>query len=277
MREAVFAGSFYPSGKAELESFIKQELSRADIAAHSAEMDGAMAYVAPHAGYIYSGSTAAHTYKALASSKGAAADAVVVIGPNHTGLGMPVAVSLEDWKTPMGFVRNDAELSNAIIKASAGLAGHDERAHIEEHSVEVQLPFIQYILPGKKVCMICMGDQSERAAAALEAAISDAAASLGRSVAVIASSDFNHYAPVNTASWKDELLFGALEALDTREFNKRLTANVCTVCGFGPITVAALFAKRRGAKRGIVLKYSNSGETAHDFTNVVTYASIAFA
>ena len=274
MREAIFAGSFYPGGKAEIEGFIKGELANASVDAKA--VHDASAFVAPHAGYVYPGRTSAHTYRALSLSKAADADTIVIIGPNHTGLGMSVAVSTEDWKTPLGVVRNDRGLSEAIIKASEGVAAEDETAHLEEHSIEVQLPFIQYSLPGKKACMICMGNQSESAAAALEGAISAAANELGRSVAVIASSDFDHYEPVNTANWKDNELFEALGTLDTKEFNRRLRTNGCTVCGYGPITVAALFAKRNGAKRGLLLNYSNSGETAHDFTNVVTYASMAF-
>lgn len=275
MRESVFAGSFYPGSKSEIEAFIKGEIAKAEVNAKA--VAGAMAFVAPHAGYVYSGSTAAYTYKAMTLSKAAQADTIVVIGPNHTGLGMPIAVSMEDWKTPLGVMRNDAELSKAIVAESSGRANEDETAHLEEHSIEVQLPFVQYALPGKKACMICMGSQGEASASALEEAISSAAEKTGRKIAIVASSDFNHYEPVNTANWKDQLLFEALESIDTKEFNRRLNANGCTVCGFGPITVAALFAKRNGAKKGVLLNYSNSGETAHDFTSVVTYASIAFA
>ena len=273
MRGPVFAGSFYPGAKFELESFIDKAMAGASIKAVAVK--DALAFVAPHAGYVYSGKTAAHTYKAASSGAAASAESVVLIGPNHTGLGMPIAVSLEDWRTPLGTVRNDVALSKAIIAASGSISA-DESAHSDEHSIEVQLPFVQRALLGKSACMICMGDQSMGAASELAAAIESASEKLHRRIIVLASSDFNHYEPASTAKEKDEKLISALERMDERAFYSAILKTGDSACGFGPITVAMLFAKHAGAKKGLLLDYSNSGDTTHDSSSVVAYASLAF-
>ena len=273
MREPMFAGSFYPKAKSELESFIDKALTDAKI--EQQLMETARAFVAPHAGYIYSGKTAAYSYKAALSSAATKADSIIVIGPNHTGLGMPIAVSLDDWRTPLGIVKNDLPLSKAII-GSSGTISADESAHADEHSVEVQLPFVQRTLSVKGACMICMGDQSLDAANVLADAIEKAAAKLGRKIAIVASSDFNHYESAETAKRKDEKLLGALKAMNEKAFYSAIGETSDTACGFGPITVAMLFAKHAGAKKGLLLDYSNSGDTTHDYSSVVAYASLAF-
>ena len=157
MRKSRFSGSFYPASRKEITGFIGAALDKAkpDLAAR-----GAFSLVAPHAGYVYSGSTAAYTYKALAgNSHLGETDTIVLVGPNHTGIGDPIAVSLEDWETPIGISKNDRELSNAMAESSDYIS-IDETAHAGEHSLEVQLPFLQHLLPDKRLALICMGDQS---------------------------------------------------------------------------------------------------------------------
>ena len=275
MRAPKFAGSFYPSDRKELSGFIMKALASAKIPVN--EVKAARSYVAPHAGYIYSGATAGFTYKALSSNKHLKGiETIVVIGPNHTGLGEAISVSLEDWKTPLGISENDRELSKAICGFSDYISINED-AHSEEHSIEVQLPFIQIAAPGKRLCMICMGDQSLEASKILSDAIIKAAERLKRGITIIASSDFDHYEPGETARKKDTQLHDAIKDLDCKRFNGLLHSLDDTACGHGPITVAMIFAKAMGAGKGIILKYSNSGDQTGDYASVVAYSSIAFA
>ena len=274
MRSPKFAGSFYPSEKGVLSKFIKESIDAADVSAKA--VADARSYVAPHAGYTYSGGTAAFTYKALSLNRRLKeADTIIVIGPNHTGFGTPISVSLEDWKTPIGVSENDKELSKVICGFSDYIS-MDEEAHIEEHSIEVQLPFLQLVAPDKKLSMICMGDQSLEASRALSDAIINAAKSLDREIIIVASSDFNHYESRDDAKRKDTRLHDAISRLDYKRFNELVHSLEDTTCGYGPITVAMMLAKAMGANKGVLLKYSNSGDQTGDYSSVVAYSSIAF-
>ncbi len=275
MRHEAFAGSFYPSMKDELEKFIRDALAKANVDSSMARK--ALSFVAPHAGYMYSGFVAAYTYAALSMAlKERSTDTFVVIGPNHTGFGTPISISAENWRTPLGIVENDKELSMAIAARSEYIR-IDEGAHASEHSVEVQLPFLQYVAKDPRCVFICMGDQSVHASELLASAIMEASKKLGRTVAVIASSDFNHYESAATARKKDMPAIDALEKIDYRLFNRRVVEANDTACGYGPITVAAIFAKNAGASKGRLLKYATSGDVTGDNESVVAYASIVFA
>jgi AmmeMemoRadiSam system protein B len=181
---------------------------------------------------------------------------------------------MDDWQTPLGVVKNDIELSK-LIAGAPGMSA-DEVAHGFEHSVEVQLPFIQKVLPGVGCSFICMGDQSYRASVELADAITGAAKRLGRRVAAIASSDFNHYESAETARKKDMPAIEAVLRLDAENFHELIRRSKDSACGYGPVTVAALFARRGGAKEGRLLKYGNSGDATDDYKSVVAYASIVF-
>lgn len=272
MRKSVFDGSFYPARKAELENVMNSYMDKADPKGIS----NAFSYVSPHAGYAYSGSTAAFTYKAIRERKDLdKIDTMVIVGPNHTGLGKPIAVSMDDWRTPMGKFMNDKKLSKTIANSSKYI-DVDELAHKNEHSIEVQLPFLQAVAPGKKAVFICMGDQSIGASKSVSKAIIESAEKLERNVVVVASSDLNHYESAQMAKAKDSKLLDALKDLDPESFNKLVYELNDSACGFGPITVAMLFAMHNGAKHGVVLRYCNSGDTNADYFSVVAYSSIAF-
>ena len=273
-RKTAVAGSFYPAEEGTLSEMVSKFIRKAD--AEVKDTDACHAFVAPHAGYVYSGGVAAYSYAALeATCKKESIDSVVVVGPNHTGYGMPMAVSLEDWQTPLGIVRNDKEFAKALIAASPDIDA-DETAHSYEHSVEVQLPFIQKIAPGAAIVPVCMGDQSYDASIMLEDSIAKARRATNRKIAVVASSDFDHYESAEIAKNKDMPAIDALKTIDTKRFNELLHESGDTACGYGPITVAALLAKRDGANEGRLLKYGNSGEVTNDYGSVVAYASIVF-
>ena len=272
LRRSVVAGEFYSSSAKELDAFISGAIDEAMI---PEGMEKGCAYVSPHAGYEYSGKTAAYTYKALSMNAHIKdIDSIVLVGPNHTGIGTQVSVSAADWETPLGIVRNDLELSKAIVESSSN-AEFDESAHGEEHSIEVQLPFLQHLGIDKKAAFICMGYQDLETSDDLASAIVNAADKLGRNVVVIASSDFNHYEPVKAGEKKDRALFGKIESLDYAAFNRLVEGIGSSACGYGPITVAMEYAIKRGCKRGVLLDYSNSGLATGDFSSVVDYASFA--
>ncbi len=273
-RKSAFAGSFYPKGPSELKKLIKEYLDSATVDAK--KVDGALAYVAPHAGYVYSGKTAAHTYKALSLNANLdEISTIIIIGPNHTGIGAEISVSGQGWETVFGVVKTDEELAVLICKNS-GIAIIDESAHSGEHSIEVQLPFIQYLNVEKRFVFICMGSQSLESCKNLSKAVVDSAKELKRDCVVVASSDFNHYESAKVGEGKDRRLFRELETLAYENFNRLVSEIDDSACGYGPITVAAMFAKANKAKRGLLLDYSNSGYETGDFGSVVDYASFAF-
>lgn len=273
-RGTAVAGSFYPANADELRRTIGSLLAKAKVDRSIAR--GTVSFVAPHAGYQYSGSVAAYTYNLIASREAEKkTETFIVVGPNHTGMGEPIAVSMQDWRTPLGVVKNDVELSKQIV-GSSHVISSDEDAHREEHSVEVQLPFLQSVADSPKCVFICMGDQSYDASMELVSAIEKAAARLRRSVTVIASSDMDHYESAKLAEAKDLPALKALETIDARLFNALIKKNNDSACGYGPMTVSALYAFDNGARKGTLLKYGNSGEATGDFKSVVAYASMAF-
>ncbi|MDE1855374.1 MAG: MEMO1 family protein [Candidatus Micrarchaeota archaeon] len=272
IRRPAVAGTFYPADPRELEELIGRQLEKTE----SAALAETKAFVAPHAGYKYSGQVAAYTYSALQQAHSKKKfDTIIIIGPNHTGYGRPIAVSLDDWQTPLGVVKNDRELSEMIAEMPDMYA--DEMAHAFEHSVEVQLPFIQKALGEVNCAFICMGDQSYEASVALSQAIMSACKRKKRNTAVLASSDFNHYESAVIAKKKDAPAIDAVLKLDPEGFHDLIKKSNDSACGYGPITTAAIIARRNGAKSGMLLKYATSGDVTNDYDSVVAYASIVFA
>lgn len=272
IRKPAVAGTFYPADATHLEEMLSRQMRKVDTVA----LSGCKSFVAPHAGYTYSGHVAAYTYAALQQAYAKEKfDTLVIIGPNHTGYGRPIAVSRDDWQTPLGVVKNDLELSEMIASMPDMYA--DEIAHAFEHSVEVQLPYIQKFIGEISCVFVCMGDQSYEACIALNDAVMWAAKKKNRKIAIIASSDFNHYESASIAKKKDAPAIEAALKLDAEGFHELIHKNNDSACGYGPITVASLFARRSGAKSGMLLKYANSGDVSNDYDSVVAYASIVFA
>ncbi|MDD5615046.1 MAG: MEMO1 family protein [Candidatus Methanoperedens sp.] len=261
MRAPAVSGQFYPSGKNDL----RTEISRcfANIPLQERPVIGA---VVPHAGYMYSGQTAAHVYSAMPN-----ADTFILIGPNHTGLGSPVSVSSETWSTPFGEVGSDYDFIKALPKK---IIDTDESAHRYEHSLEVQLPFLQYRFRDFKIVNICMGMQDEETALEVGMEISEAASRVKKKVVIIASSDFSHYKPEKIAREDDAYFIEPILAFDIGKFYRRLYERAASVCGYGPIAAMLYASKNLGAKQATLLKYSTSGDTTGDISAVVGYAGI---
>jgi len=261
IRYPAVAGAFYPSDPIELRKLVLSLLASA-----SGDVPGkAIGAVVPHAGYVYSGRIAAAAYKVLEKSTGM--NRVVVVGPNHTGAGAPVSVFPRgEWVTPLGTVRVDEELTSHIIEEGGGIADVD--AHIFEHSVEVQLPFLQTIYPAFSFAPIVMMDQSYSAASALASATPE-------DVVFIASSDFSHYLPADVARKIDEAIIERILALDAKGVEQAVHEHNASVCGYGPIMALVEWAKRLGAKAEL-LAFGNSGDVTGDYSNVVDYAAVVF-
>ena len=273
MRNYVFGGTFYPAKEAEVSMATARMINEAKVDIQS--LKSAAAYVVPHAGYMYSGAVAAHAYKAMMVNKDFdRIDTIIILGPNHTGLGEPISVSMQDWNSPMGVAHNDKEFSGALA-THPGMSV-DEAAHQEEHSIEVQLPFLMNFASSKRFCFICMGDQSMKTSIEVTNAIEVEARKLKRNIIVLASSDMNHYEDESTTISKDSKVIEPLKKLDYEAFNKARMELEQSSCGYGPVTVAAAFAKDNGCDKGIMLKYDTSATASKDRSSVVGYASFAF-
>ncbi len=229
-------------------------------------------FVSPHAGYMYSGPIAAHTYYALAGE--GKPDTVIIAGPNHTGLGVGVSVMVEGvWKTPLGDAPIDSELAKAIVKIS-GYAAPDELAHLEEHSVEVQIPFLQYIFGDVRIVPIVLMLQTPNIAKDLAEAIYKASEKLGRDIVFIASTDFSHYVPHETAYKKDHMAIEKILNIDPEGLYNTIEKYDISMCGPGPVMTLLYLAKKCGITRAELLKYATSGDVTGDKGLVVGYASI---
>lgn len=272
MRFPAVAGAFYTASASALREEVKRYLSEA---AKEVNAEERVAMVCPHAGYRYSGKCAAYSY-ASAANWAAKELTAVIIGPNHTGVGTPISVSFDDWKTPLGEMKCDAELAQAICDSDK-MARRDETAHLNEHSCEVQVPFLQIAAPRAKMVGICMGWQDIGAAETLGRAINAAVAATRRNAIVIASSDFTHYEPAEKAREKDMPAISLLEKMDEAGFEEVVEERGLTICGHGPIAAAMHYAKLCGAKKCELLKYTNSGEAAGDNKSVVAYAALAIS
>jgi AmmeMemoRadiSam system protein B len=271
IRKPAVSGMFYAGAAKELEEQIewcyKHELGPGTTPRVNSEgLREIVAIVVPHAGYYYSGPIAAHAYKELADD--GIFDTAVILGPNHTGYGYPVSLwSGVSWSTPLGEVEINKELAQKLLGEVIKV---DETAHIYEHSIEVQLPWLQHLYKKVKIVPISMLAQDIETARAVGKAIPQA----GDNLLIIASSDFTHYEPYSVAMEKDGSLIEAIVALDEEELYKRCEGLNCTMCGYGPVASAIIAAKEMNAKKANLLKYATSGDSSGDFSQVVGYGSI---
>lgn len=229
-----------------------------------------VALVSPHAGYIYSGPVAAHGYYML--SKEPAPEVVVILGPNHTGMGAGISVWGEGaWITPLGKIPVDETLAKNL--ANMGVVEIDKEAHMYEHSIEVQLPFLQFIYPQKefKILPICMMLQDYMTSLELGNALAEAL--VGRSSLIVASTDFSHYVPYSEAYKRDSLVGECIIKLDAKALGETVIRENISMCGPGPVMTAIVAAKKLGATKCKKLCYATSGDTCGSRDEVVGYGS----
>ena len=284
MRYPAVAGAFYEGSRESLlrqiERCYTSPLGPGALPKPQAGEKRLVGLVCPHAGYQYSGPVAAHSYAALA--RDGLREAYAVLGPNHYGAGAPLATTRHDWETPLGIVQTDPDLLKALSKPPVE---DDVSAHRHEHSIEVQLPFLQHLSPTVRFVPICMAFQEYELASEVGDLLADAMR--GRDALVIASSDFSHvgmnynqmpprgktapaYAKEQDAKALDRIL-----ALDPRGLQDRVAKDDISMCGYGPVTAMLVAAKKLGATEAKLLKYGSSSDVSGDRDMAVGYGAIA--
>ena len=267
MRRPTVAGTFYAgderSLRNQIESCFLGPLGPGKLPEAGPGKRRILGGIAPHAGYAFSGMVAAHLYSRIAED--GIPKTFVILGPNHTGRGSGLAVTTEDFETPLGIAKVDRELAKAIRK---DLVDEDAEAHRGEHSIEVQLPFLQYLSPNVSFVPICMGFQDYEAAVSVGKTIRDAAKD--KDVVVIASTDMSHYVSKETAKRKDGIALEAIKAMDPKRLYEVVRDEDMSMCGYGPV-MATLTACAGG--KATLLKYATSGDV-QPMRDVVGYASV---
>jgi AmmeMemoRadiSam system protein B len=266
IRRPVVSGTFYPSNSLKLETLI-ENFTPPKLT--TKETKGA---ILPHAGYIYSGKTAIETVANIKPKK-----TLIIIGPNHTGRGMPFSVySHGSWTTPLGEIAIAEGVAREIIKK--GLLEDDTEAHLYEHSIEVQLPILKYFFKDfvfvPIVCITAELAKYKRIAQALYEVLNEKKV-LNDSL-IIASSDMTHYEPSEVAERKDKYVLEAILSLDTQLFLKRVQDQNVSMCGVAPVSVLLEILKLIEAKESRLVKYSTSGDVNNDYSSVVGYAGVVF-
>ncbi len=265
VRESVIAGSWYPGDPKVLGKDIERYMERAS----ASSVDGkVMGLIVPHAGYMYSGGVAAHAYKLL---KAGSFDRVVVVAPSHRAYFDGASIyKLGGYRTPLGVVPLDRELVDALFERCACVR-YVPQAHAEEHSLEIQLPFLQTTLGDFKLTPIIMGDQSLANCEELGEALADVCR--GKNVLLVASSDLSHYHSHREAEALDRIVIDRISAMDPRGLIASVRKGESEACGAGPIATVMLAASKLGADSAKILRYADSGEVTGDEGAVVGYLS----
>jgi len=263
VRQPAVAGQFYSASKTQLE----KELAR--LTDKGAKKDDCLGAVSPHAGYIYSGMVAGRVLSRINFK-----DVFVILGPNHTGVGEPFAIQSSGyWQTPAGRVEINEDLARGILKDSEFIK-EDASAHAYEHSIEVQLPILQYINKEFKFIPIIISHAELSVYRKIGAGLADSIKKSDRNVVLISSSDMTHYESHENAKSKDRKAIDAILKLDEERLIKETQKWDISMCGLAPTVVMLSCLKKLGAKTAELVDYMTSGETSGDYTSVVGYAGI---
>lgn len=276
-RKPAVAGSFYPSDRNELQQLIRESylhsLGPGRLPPAPPTSARVVSVVVPHAGYVYSGPVAAHSYLHVSSMRDP--ELIVIVAPNHYGVGSGVsAYDSGTWETPLGSMKVDGASAKELSEET-GIVDFDPAAHRLEHSLEVQLPFLQMIY-GDSVPFLplCISFQDQETTTTLAAGVAKVAKK--RRTVLVASSDLTHYEPAEEARRKDTALISQILKMDADGFYSTLERLEVTACGFGAISTIMQASKELGLARAELLKYANSGDTSGDMDRVVGYGSVRF-
>lgn len=262
------AGRFYPADPVQLREEVRALIGR-DQAHGSGNDDGLVAMIVPHAALAYSGPVAGKAFGRLGSVERA-----IIIGPNHTGLGPPVSCySGPHMETPLGRIEVDRELGEALCRADCG-ARWDARAHLREHSIEVQLPFLQVLNGAVRVLPICMRMLPLEECESLGKTIASVCRRCDERVLIVASSDLNHNDPMQVTLRKDRMLLSKIGDIDPAGLYRTAMRHRISMCGVVPVVTAMVASIELGANTAEVVSYSTSAEVDGDQSRVVGYASI---
>ncbi|MBW2076541.1 MAG: AmmeMemoRadiSam system protein B, partial [Deltaproteobacteria bacterium] len=262
IRQPAVANQFYPGD----EQSLKREVSARMEEVHKKEK--VLAIVSPHAGYVYSGNVAGAVFSVAEIPQD-----TVVMGPNHHGIGVPYAVMTQGtWQMPGGEVPINERLAALMIGESRYLEA-DTQAHVHEHSVEVQLPFIQHVMPEASFVPVVLGRADYPICEEIGMAIARALKRYEKPVVLIASTDMTHYESQQSAKEKDQLAIDKISALDPAGLLDTVTGNNISMCGVIPTTITLIAAKEMGATKARLIQYATSGDVSGDYSYVVGYAS----
>jgi len=265
VRDPVRAGEFYQGTKISLLREVESLIDR------TAKKEDAKAVVSPHAGYMYSGSVAGSVLSSIKPKK-----TYIIMGPNHTGLGEQFGLDTStSWKTPLGEVGVDAVLA-AEIKKNSPLVKDDSLCHMGEHSVEVQIPFLQVLQKSFTFVPLVISyatvDEYRQVGTAIAKAIKNL--SMEKDVAIIASSDMTHYESQESAKHKDSMAIDAILTLDEKKLVDVVAEYDISMCGYAPTAIMLVAAKELGATKARLVRYRTSGDASGDYSAVVGYAGL---
>ena len=275
VREPAVSGTFYPENEKKLKNLIHECFMHPigpgktyPIESH----EKIYGVICPHAGFVYSGPVACHSFYSLSASSSKLA---IIIGPNHYGIGQNVASMIDvSWKTPLGLVEVDSD-SVLELREHLDILEIDSFSHSKEHSIEVQIHILQEVFSDEmKILPISLINQEQKTATLVGSAIAKIAQE--KDALLIGSSDFTHYEENEFAHRQDLALIDPILKLDIDEFYKILHERKVTACGFGAIASIMTACKELGATQGKLLKYATSGDVSGDKSSVVGYASIIF-
>lgn len=263
IRKPAVAGQFYEGEakrlKRQIEQYIEPQAKKEDV----------LGIMVPHAGYMFSGKVAGTVYSRINLPQ-----TFIIIGPNHHGIGAPVAIMSEGiWETPLGTVAIDREIAQKILTTSK-IVQEDTTAHLYEHSLEVQIPFMQYLGGDFQIVPITLRDYNQKTCQNLGETISQAVKESKKKIIIVASSDMTHYESQQAAQKKDKLLIEEILKLNPEGLLRAVEQYQVTMCGSGPTAVMLFACKNLGAKKAGLTLYNTSGDTTGDYDAVVGYAGI---
>ena len=271
MRQPAVAGRFYPGSATSLEKSIEGLFEQSGVT----QQTSALAVVSPHAGYIYSGALAAKTINSVAIPK-----SVIVLGPNHTGQGPPVSLSTSTWDMAFGPVPHD-EILGEYLQSSSNMVRPDESAHQMEHSLEVQIPFLQKRQPDLHLTALAIARISYENCRTLGQTLADAAVHCkkvtGEAPLIVASTDMSHFESRQQATRKDSLALQAIEELDPEKLYRTVVENRISMCGFIPVVTTIVAVNSLGAAKAELVGYTDSGYVSGDTDQVVGYAGFVIS
>jgi len=268
-RKPAVAGAFYPSGREELESMIDGYVSSAEESAFKKSMVGV---IAPHAGYVYSGPVAGWSFRQL---MGSGCEVAIVLAPSHRARFDGASVIPEGiYETPLGDVEIDAALAGGLSQMPG--FGFIKQVHESEHSLEVQVPFLQRVLSSFTIVPIIVGTTDIDMCRNIAEALKDVISGEKRKCSIVISTDLSHYHSHDEATLMDRKFIDALETFSEDEVKKVLISRKAEACGEGPVIAGMLTSRMLGASRFELLHYATSGDTAGDRAQVVGYLSGAF-
>lgn len=262
VREAVVAGQFYPGTKAGLEKMLSGLTEKR-------EKESVYGAMSPHAGYVYSGGVAGKVLSRLKNR-----DIFIIIGPNHTGRGEPFSVFARGkWNTPLGAVDIDEEFTDYLITNSA-IFKPDQAAHAYEHSIEVQIPFLQYLMKDFKIVPIIIGSMDIKRLKEAGTEIGKTIKALKKDATIIASSDMTHYESQKMAEKKDKEALSAILNMNEDDLAEKVASMDISMCGVAPVIIMLSAVKYLNAKKSELVDYKTSGDASGDYSSVVGYGGV---